>query len=253
MENIDSFSILSLNIMINFDLVNNNIKNNNTNNIYSYTHPFRILIISPSGSGKTNLLRDIINEREDIDKIYLFARDLNEHKYELLINTRKKVGINHCNDENEFIESFDSMDYVFFNIDDFNIGRKRKVVIIFDDMIPDIVTNKNYQQVIKELFMRSRKINIYLIILSFFSIPKNNTYELNNIASSFCCDIERRDILKLYRKHTDEQYSFFTIDTTLNSNNDLKYRKPIIISMSLMTRKDQMLIFNNKIKQINSD
>ena len=235
--------------MINFDLVNNNIKNNNTNNIYSYTHPFRILIISPSGSGKTNLLRDIINEREDIDKIYLFARDLNE----LLINTRKKAGINHYNDENEFIESFDSMDYVFFNIDDFNIGRKRKVVIIFDDMIPDIVTNKNYQQVIKELFMRSRKINIYLIILSFFSIPKNNTYELNNIASSFCCDIERRDILKLYRKHTDEQYSFFTIDTTLNSNNDLKYRKPIIISMSLMTRKDQMLIFNNKIKQINSD
>ena len=239
--------------MINFDLVNNNIKNNNTNNIYSYTHPFRILIISPSGSGKTNLLRDIINEREDIDKIYLFARDLNEHKYELLINTRKKVGINHCNDENEFIESFDSMDYVFFNIDDFNIGRKRKVVIIFDDMIPDIVTNKNYQQVIKELFMRSRKINIYLIILSFFSIPKNNTYELNNIASSFCCDIERRDFLKLYRKHTDEQYSFFTIDTTLNSNNDLKCRKTIIKSMSLMTRKDQMLIFNNKIKQINSD
>ena len=148
--------------MINFDLVNNNIKNNNTNNIYSYTHPFRILIISPSGSGKTNLLRDIINEREDIDKIYLFARNLNEHKYELLINTRKKGGINHYNDENEFIESFDSMDYVFFNIDDFNIGRKRKVVIIFDDMIPDIVTNKNYQQVIKELFMRSRKINIYL-------------------------------------------------------------------------------------------
>ena len=238
--------------MINFDLVNNNIKNNNTNNIYSYTHPFRTLIISPSGSGKTNLLRDI-NEREDIDKIYLFARDLNEHKYELLINTRKKGGINHYNDENEFIESFDSMDDVFFNIDDFNIDRKRKVVIVFDDMIPDIVTNKNYQQVIKELFMRSRKINIYLIILSFFSIPKNNTYELNNIASSFCCDIERRDFLKLYRKHTDEQYSFFTTDTTLNSNNDLKYRKTIIKSMSLMTRKDQMLIFNNKIKQINSD
>lgn len=161
--------------MINFDLVNNNIKNNNTNNIYSYTHPFRILIIGPSGSGKTNLLLNIINEREDIDKIYLFARDLNEHKYELLINTRKKAGISHYNDENAFIESFDSMDYVFFNIDDFNIGRKRKVVIIFDDMIPDIVTNKNYQQVIKELFIRSRKINISLIFLSqsFFSIPKN--------------------------------------------------------------------------------
>lgn len=78
-------------------------------------------------------------------------------------------------------------------------------------------------------------------------------YELNNIASSFCCDIDRRDFLKLYRKHTDKQYSFFTIDTTLHSNNYLKYRKTIIKYMSIMTKKDQMQIFNNKIKQINSD
>ena len=71
---------------------------------YIPDHLYRILIIGGSGSGKTNLLINLINEQGDIDKIYLHAKDLSEDKYELLIKSRKNVGIRHLNDSNTFIE-----------------------------------------------------------------------------------------------------------------------------------------------------
>ena len=67
-------------------------------------HPYRILIIGGSGSGKTNALLNLINEQDDIDKIYLYAKDLSEPKYEFLIKKRRDVGTNHFNDSNAFIE-----------------------------------------------------------------------------------------------------------------------------------------------------
>ena len=124
---------------------------------YVSNHPYRILIIGGSGSGKTNTLLNLINEQSDIDKIYLYAKDLSETKYEYLIKNRKNAGIKHLNDSNAFIECSSTMDDVYQNIDDYNPSRKRKILIAFDDMIADIMTNKKFQSVIKELFIRRRK------------------------------------------------------------------------------------------------
>ena len=96
-----------------------------------------------SGLGKTNALLNLIKEQDDIDKIYLYAKDLSEPKYEFLIKKRKDVGIKYCNDPNAFIECSNAMDDVYQNIDDYNPIRKRKILIVFDDMIADIMSSKN--------------------------------------------------------------------------------------------------------------
>ena len=100
------------------------------------------MITGGSGSGKTNRLLNLINEQEDIDKIYLYAKDLSEPKYGYLIKKRENTGINHLNDPNAFIEYFNTMDDVYENINDYNPSRKRKILFVFDDMIADIMTNK---------------------------------------------------------------------------------------------------------------
>ena len=94
----------------------------------------------------------LINEQNYIDKIYLYARDLNEPKYKILIKKQKDVGIKHLNDPNAFIECSNMMDDVYENIHDYNSSRKRKILIVFDDMIADIMTNKIFQALIKESF-----------------------------------------------------------------------------------------------------
>ena len=103
------------------------------------------MIIGGLGSGKTNTLLNLINEQHDIDKFYLYARDLNEPKYEILIKKRKDVGIKHLNDPNAFIECSNVMHDVYENINDYNSSRKRKILIVFDDMIAEILTNKNFK------------------------------------------------------------------------------------------------------------
>ena len=107
--------------MINLDnIVNDNNKKHNENWPYIPDHPYRILITEGSGSGKTNTLLNIINEQRDIDKIYLYAKDLSESKYEHLINNRKNAGIKHLNDSKAFIECSNMMDDVYENIDHYN-------------------------------------------------------------------------------------------------------------------------------------
>ena len=86
----------------------------------------------------------------------MYARDLNEPKYKILIKKRKDAGIKHLNDLNAVIECSNTMDDVYENINDYNSSRKRTIVIIFDDMIADIITNKKFKAVIKELFIRCR-------------------------------------------------------------------------------------------------
>ena len=133
------------------------------------------MIIGGSGSGKTNTLLNLINEQHDIDKIYFHAKDLNEPKYEILIKKRENAGIKYLNDPNAFIECSNTMDEVYENINDYNPRRKRKILIVFDDMIADIMTNKRFQAIIKELFIRCRKLNISLVFItqSYFSVPKD--------------------------------------------------------------------------------
>ena len=127
------------------------IKNTMKNGLIIPDHPYRILIIGGSGSGKTNTLLNLINEQNDIDKIYLYARDLNERKYKILIKEREDAGIKHLNDPNAFIKCSNTMDDVYENIHDYNSSRKRKILIIFDDMIADYMTNKKISIHIKRI------------------------------------------------------------------------------------------------------
>ena len=136
--------------MINLDnITNENNKNHNEKWPYLPDHPYRILIIGGSGSGKTNTLLYLINEQNDIDKIYLYARDLNEPKHKILFKKREDAGIKHLNDPNAFAECSNTMDDVYENIHDYNLSRKRKILIVFDDMIADIMKNKIFQSIIK--------------------------------------------------------------------------------------------------------
>ena len=109
-----------------------------------------------AGSGKTNALLNFISEQRDIDNIYLYAKDLSESKYEYLIKNRENAGIKHVNDSNAFIECSNTMDDIYENVNNYNPSRKRKTLIIFDDMIPDIMTNKKLQAIIRESFIRCR-------------------------------------------------------------------------------------------------
>ena len=154
-----------------------NDNNDNHNEKWSHIpdHPYRILIIGGSGSGRTNTLLNLINEQRDIDKIYLHAKHLSKPKYEYLVKNRENIGIKHVNNSKAFIECSNTMDDIYEKIDDYNPTRKRKILIIFDDMIKDIMTNKKFQSIIKELFIRCRKLSISLVFItqSYFSLPKD--------------------------------------------------------------------------------
>ena len=162
--------------MINLDNIMND-NNDNHNEKWSHIpdHPYRILIIGGSGSGRTNTLLNLINEQRDIDKIYLYAKHLSKPKYEYLVKNRENIGIKHVNNSKAFIECSNTMDDIYEKIDDYNPTRKRKILIIFDDMIKDIMTNKKFQSIIKELFIRCKKLSISLVFItqSYFSVPKD--------------------------------------------------------------------------------
>ena len=184
---------------------------------------------------------NLINEQKDIDNTYLYVEDLSEPNYEYLIKNRENAGIKHVNDSNVFIEYSNTMDDVYKNIDYYNPMRKRKILIIFNDTIADIMTNKKFRSIIKELFIRCRKLNISLLFItqSYFSVPKdvrlnsthyliikiNNKRELQNIAINHSADIDYKDFMKIYRACTKDPFNFLTIDTILPSSNPLRFRK----------------------------
>ena len=112
--------------MINSDIITKeNNKRHNEKWPYIPDHPYRILIIGGSGSGKTNALINLVNEQNDTDKFYLYARDLSKSKYEYLIKRREDVGIKHVNNPNTFIECSNTMDDVYENIHDYNPNRRK--------------------------------------------------------------------------------------------------------------------------------
>ena len=233
--------------MINFDeYKNENKKEHNLNWPYIPDHPYRILIIGGSGTGKTNALLNLINNQQDIDKIYLYVTYPYEDKYQCLINKRESVGLKHFNDPKAFIEFSNDMHSVYKNIDNYNLNKENKILIAFDDMIADMINNKKLNSIVTELFIRGRKLNISLIFItqSYFKVPKDvrnnsthffimkipNKTELQQIAINHSSDINTKDFINIYKKCTDKPYSFLVNDTTLPSNNSLRFSKNLNIT-----------------------
>ena len=231
--------------MINFDeYTNENKIEHNSKWSYIPDHAYRILIIGGSGSGKTNALLNLINNHPDIDKIYLYAKDPYETKYQNLINKREKVGLDHFDDPKAFMEYSNDIQDVYKNIEDYNPIKKRKILIVFDDMIADMINNKKLNPVVTELFIRGRKINISIVFItqSYFKVPKdvrlNSTYffimkipnkrELKQIALNHSSDIDFKGFMKIYKKYTKEAYSFLVNDTALPSDDPLRFRKNLL-------------------------
>ena len=162
--------------MINLDsITNGNNKKDNEKWPYIPDYHYRILIIVGSGSGKINTLLNLIKEQDNIDKIYLYAKDLSEPKYEFLIKKRKYAWTKKLNDSNAFTEYSNTVDDVYGNIDDYKPSRRRKTLIVLGDMIVDIMSNIKFQAIIKELFIICSKLNISLVFISqsYFSVPKD--------------------------------------------------------------------------------
>ena len=241
--------------MINFDdYTNENKIVHNSKWPYIPDHPYRILIVGGSGSGKTNVLLNLINNQLDIDKIYLYAKNPYEAKYQYLIKKREKVGLDHFDDPKAFIEYLNDMQDVYENIEDYNPGKKRKVLIVLDDMIADMINNKRLNPIVTELFIRGRKYNISIVFItqSYFKVPKDvrlnsahffimklpNKRELQQTALNHSSDIDFKDFMKIYKKYTKEPYSFLVNDTTLPSSDPLRFRK--IIYYEIMTIEDQI-------------
>ena len=189
---------------------------------------FRMLIIGSSGSGKTNTLLNLINDLNPIDKIYLYAKDLHEPKYQYLINKREQAGIKNLNDPHAFIEYSDDMNDLLDDINNYNKNRDKNVLIVFDDMIADIEYNKNFKRIIKELFHRARKINVSIVFFtqSYFRALKDatlnsthyilkkidNKTELIRIAEEKSGYLDYKDFLEMYNYCIKKPYSFMTID-----------------------------------------
>ena len=191
--------------------------------------PFRMLIIGPSGSGKTNTLLHLIDKFYPIDKICLYAKYTDEDKYQYSINKREQAGIKNLNYPYAFIEYSNDMNDVLENINNYNKNRDKKVLIIFDDMIADIMRSEKFKAIVKELFIRCRKLNISIVFItqSYFRTPKDvrlnsthyiltkmgNKKELKSIAEENSGHLDFKDFLKIYNHCTNKPYSFMMVDT----------------------------------------
>ena len=132
------------------------------------------------------------------------------------------------------------MQDVYKNINDYNPD-KDKILIVFDDMIADMINNKKLNSIVTELFIRRRKLNISLVFItqSYFKVTKDvrlntthffimkipNKRELQQIAISHSSDIDFKNFINIYKKCTDKPYSFLVSDTTLSSDDPLRFRK----------------------------
>ena len=137
------------------------------------------------------------------------------------------------------------MDDIYKNLEEYKPNKKRKILIVFDDMIADMLSNKKLNPIVTELFIRGRKLNLPIVFVtqSCFSVPKNirlnsthhfiikipNKWELQQIAFNHSSDIDFKDFMNLYKKCTEKPYYFLVIDATLVSDNPSRFRKNLII------------------------
>ena len=142
------------------------------------------------------------------------------------------------------MEYSNDMQDVCKNIEDYNPIKNRKILIVFDDMIADMINNKKLNPVVTELFIRGRKLSISIAFItqSYFKVPKDvklnstdffimkipNKRELQQIALNHSSDIDVKDFMNIYKKCTAEPYSFLVNDTTLPSDDLLRFRKNLL-------------------------
>ena len=205
--------------MLNLDnIVSNKKKSSSENDDW----PFRMLIIGPSGSGKTNTLLHLIDKFHPIDKIYLYAKDTDEKRYQYLINKREQPGIKNLNDLHVFIEYLNDMNDVLEDINNYNKKRDEKVLGIFDDMIADIMRSEKFKVIVKELFIRCRKLNISIVFITQSYARLNSTHilmkignkkELKSIAEENSGHLDFKDFLKIYNYCMKDPYLFMMVDT----------------------------------------
>ena len=211
--------------MITFDdVTKENTKEHNPNWLEVPDHPLRILIVGVSGSGKTNLLFNLINQQPDIDKIYLNAKNPYEAKYQFLINKLESTCLKYFNKSKVFIKYSIDMDDIYKNIEEYNPNKKRKLLIIFHDVIADMLSNIKLNPIITELFIRGRKLNLSLVFItqSYFSVPKDirlnsahyfimkipNKRGLQQIAFTHSSDIDFKDFMNLYKNVLQNRIPF---------------------------------------------
>ena len=143
---------------------------------------------------------------------------------------------------------------VYKNIDNYNLNKENKKLLVFDDVIADMINKKKLNSKVTELFFRCRKLNISLVFISqsYFKVPKDvrnnsthyfimkisNKRELMQIAINHSSDINTKDFIEIYRKCTDKPYSFLVIDTTLPSKNSLRFRKNLNITNDVYQRSN---------------
>ena len=191
--------------MTSFDeYTNKNKKEHNLNWPYIPDHPYRILIIGGSGTGKTNALLNLINNQQDNDKMYLYAKNPYEDKYQYLINKRESVGLKHFSDPKSFIEYSNDMHSVYKNTDNYNLNKENNILIAFDDMIADMINNKKINSIVTELFIRCRKLNISLVFISqsYFKVPKDIR---NNSTQFFIMKIRnKRELMEFAINHSSD-------------------------------------------------
>ena len=187
---------------------------------------------------------NLITHPPEIDQVYLCAKDPYKAKYQFLIKKSEYFGANHFNDSKAFIAYSNKMNDNYKNIEQYNPNKKRKLLIVFDDMIADMLSNKKLNPIVTELFIRSKKLNISLVFItqSYFAVPKiirlssthnsfmkiSNKLELQKIAFKNSSDIDFKDLINHYKKCTAKPYYFLVIDAILASDNPLLFRKILL-------------------------
>ena len=118
----------------------------------------------------------------------MYPKDPYEAKYQYLIKKRESVGISHFSDPKAFIKYSDDMRNVYKNISYYNPDKENKILIVFDDMIADMIHNKKLNSIVTKLFIRSRKLNISLVFItkSYFKVPKDVRLNTTHFLSQKC-------------------------------------------------------------------
>ena len=159
----------------------------------------------------------------------------------MIVNGREKVGIKTLKNLKSFFDYSQTIDDVYENLEGYNPTKKRRVLIVCDDMMADMESNKKLSPIVTELFLRGKKLIISLVFISqsYFKVPKTirlnathyfimkipNKRELQQIVSNHLSDI---DFMKLYKGYTKGSYSFLANNTTLSSDNPLRFRKNLL-------------------------